>query len=122
MAQQYKVGAHKTRIYTDDAGYKCVLYHSTNVVRFNNDYIILDTGGYFTTTTKSRMNQASHQFGLGYHVYQSNYDWYVDYCEQTYEFDKNRMILLTEDGTRFVGDIPRQVDIYNSGTTPEGGY
>ncbi len=116
MAQQLKVGAHKTRIYTDSAGYVCVVYHSTAVVRFNNDYIILDTGGYFSNTTKLRMNQASNQYHLGYKVYQSKHEWYVDYCGNTYHFDKNRMILIN-DGTRLVGDIPRQVDIYNSGTT-----
>ncbi len=68
MAQQHKVGAHKTRIYTDDTGYTCVLYHSTNVVKYNNDYIILNTGGYYSNTTKLRMNQASNQCGLGYRV------------------------------------------------------
>jgi len=97
MAQTNKVGAHKTRIYTDDAGYTCVLYHSTNVVKYNNDYIILNTGGYYSNTTKLRMNQASNQFGLGYKVYQKNYEWYVDYGGHTFHFDKNRIVLMTDD-------------------------
>jgi hypothetical protein len=47
-----------------------VWYHSTCVVEFDKDVIKLCTGGWRTATTKTRMNQASNQFGLGYSVYQ----------------------------------------------------
>jgi hypothetical protein len=77
MAQQSKVGTFATKIHKHgDVTY--VTYHSTDVVIFDQDYIKLDTGGWFSQTTKTRMNQASRQFHLGYHVFQQNYQWYVD--------------------------------------------
>ena len=54
-----------------------VRYHDTNVVAFNDDFIILNTGGYRTPTTKRRMNQASLQYNLGFSVYQADFTWYV---------------------------------------------
>ena len=64
----------------------CVRYHQTDVVKFNHEKIILNSGGWNTFTTKTRMNQASNQFGLGYYVYQRDFDWYVDYNGRTLEF------------------------------------
>jgi hypothetical protein len=54
-----------------------VTYHSTDVVVFSKEEIVLDTGGWFTVTTKARMNQASNEFGLGYQVYQEKGYWYI---------------------------------------------
>jgi hypothetical protein len=39
--------------------------------------VILNTDGWKTPTTKTRMNQASAQYGLGYHVYQKAGQWYI---------------------------------------------
>ncbi|MFW6272830.1 MAG: hypothetical protein ACOC2U_03525 [bacterium] len=73
MAQ---VGSHKTTI-TNDGNYQKVTYHNTDVVKFNEKEIILNSGGWLTNTTKTRMNQASNQFNLGYNVYQEKKAWYV---------------------------------------------
>ena len=81
MARTDKVGTHKTAIYHSD-GYTCIRYHSTEVVRFNADEIVLDSGGWHTVTTKLRMNQASYQFGLGFCVHQRQFEWFVDYFAQ----------------------------------------
>ena len=40
--------------------------------------LTLDDGGWATSTTKTRMNQASRQFGLGYRVFQKDYDWFIE--------------------------------------------
>lgn len=66
-----------------------VVYHSTPVVERTETEIVLDTGGWFTQTTKTRMNQASSQFGLRYQVYQKNFQWFVDYQGKTYTFEGN---------------------------------
>ena len=76
MARHNKIGEHKTSIYTDN-GFIIIKYHETDVVKFNYDKIILDSGEWRTHTTKTRMNQASNQFGLGFGVYQKDYQWYV---------------------------------------------
>lgn len=42
------------------------------------DYDIrLNTGGYFTKTTKKRMNQFAEMFDLPFRVYQQSGQWYV---------------------------------------------
>ena len=81
MAKTDKVEAHKTAIYHSD-GYTCIRYHSTDVVRFNADEIVLDSGGWQTVTTKLRMNQASDMFHLGFRVSQRQHEWFVDYYAQ----------------------------------------
>ena len=79
------VGTHKTSIVTLE-GMTNVVYHNTAVVQFNNDKIVLNSGGWDTRTTKTRMNQASSQYGLGFEVYQVNFSWYVDYDGDTIPF------------------------------------
>ena len=92
MASLDKIGSHATSVYThEDTTY--VKYHWTNVVSFNRDEITLNTGGYFTNTTKTRMNQTSNQFGLGFRVYQKNFDWFAEYNGKTFEFLKDELTL-----------------------------
>jgi len=86
------IGSHKTAIY-HDGDYQVVQFHYTNVVKFNDYEIILNTGGWKTATTKRRMNQAAEQFGLDFRVYQKDFDWFVDYKNQTLKLDSG--IILT---------------------------
>jgi hypothetical protein len=62
---------------TDKHGYKIVKYHNTDVVKFNADRIILDSGGWHTLTTKNRFNEAAQIYDLDYLVHQINHKWYV---------------------------------------------
>ena len=86
MARQDTIGRRATTV-SFDRGHIKVVYHSTAVVRFNMDEIILNRGGWKTPTTKSRMNQTSNQFMLGFTVFQKDFDWFVDYRHQTFEFE-----------------------------------
>lgn len=70
------IGTHKTTIF-NDGKYTRVIYHNTDVVSFNDEEIILNTGGWRTPTTKNRMNQTSKQFNLGFKVIQKDWEWYV---------------------------------------------
>ena len=76
MTQVDSIGTHATTVKTNNR-VTTVTYHSTEVVIFDDDAIILDTDGYKTYTTKLRMNQASNEFGLDFTVYQKNYRWFV---------------------------------------------
>lgn len=78
MSQQHKVGTHETTI-ASDVTHTVITYHRTQVVRYNSQEIILNSGGWRTSTTKTRMNQASNQFNLEYYVFQRDYEWFVDY-------------------------------------------
>ena len=92
MAQQTKIGSHATAIFIEN-GITTVRYHSTDIVKFGTGRITLNTGGYFTVTTKTRMNQASSQFDLGYKVYQSKSHWYVEYHGRVLYFKGNTLTL-----------------------------
>ena len=80
-----QVGRVATRVYNEGED-TLVRYHDTVVVKFNENRVILDTDGWRTQTTKNRMNQASAQYNLGYHVYQRDGIWYVDFKGDTLEF------------------------------------
>lgn len=76
MSQQTKIGKHATNIYTED-GFTRVRYHSTEVVKFNEREIILNSGGWSTNTTKTRINQAAATFALDIYVFQKAFQWFV---------------------------------------------
>lgn len=76
MSQMQRLGKAATSIYPKGKG-TGVRYHETEVVAINPKSVTLRTGGWRTVTTKARMNQASHQFGLGYTVFQKKHEWYV---------------------------------------------
>ena len=59
--------------------------------------IVLNTGGYFTATTKTRMNQASRQFNLGFLVFQEDFKWYVDVDGHTLEFNNRELCIRNGD-------------------------
>lgn len=91
MAQQHKIGKHATTVATSD-GFTRVTYHQTAVVRFNGAKIILNSEGWQTVTTKTRMNQASSAFDLRYHVYQRNFEWFVNFKGKELEFVDNMVL------------------------------
>ena len=90
MAQQGTIGKHMTTVEfrkldsnkitrkNGDAFKKTfVRYWSTDVVQFDDRWVTLDHGNWMTATTKLRMNQTANQFGLGFNVYQKNFEWFV---------------------------------------------
>jgi len=91
VANTQASGKTATGVFTDN-GFTNVVYHQTAVVKFNHEKIILNSGGWNTATTKSRMNQASNQFDLEYYVFQKDFAWYVDFKGKTVDF-KDRMEL-----------------------------
>ena len=88
MASQAKIGTHKTTIKTVDK-YMVVTYHSTDIVKFNDQEIILNSGGWLSATTKSRMNQTANQFDLGYRVIQKDYEWFINFNGRRIKFYDN---------------------------------
>ena len=85
MGQQHRVSGVATSIKTHGKNTQ-VIYRGTVVVSFSNKLITLNTGGWMTATTKTRMNQASSQFGLGYRVFQKNFEWFVTHKRKTHKF------------------------------------
>jgi hypothetical protein len=82
MAQQHKIGQHRTKV-AQDGNTTVVTYHTTQIVTVvhdgsNESTVVLDSDGWRSSTTKTRMNQTAIQFGLDYRVYQRNSRWFVD--------------------------------------------
>jgi hypothetical protein len=78
MSKRDEIGTHKTSVHTDDNGTTYVRYHKTVIaMRDNRGKITLDSGGWKTATTKTRMNQALRVWGTGYYVHQVKHVWYV---------------------------------------------
>ena len=92
MGQTHTIGQCATTV-AGDGNYTIVTYHSTQVVKYNQSEIILNSGGWRTHTTKTRMNQASNQFNLGYTVYQKDFDWFVEYNGLTLDFADNMKLI-----------------------------
>ena len=88
MAKQNQIGTHKTMVYPMD-DFINVQYHETVVVAFDHQEIILNNGGWYTKTTKDRINQTSNQFGLGYRVFQKNFDWFVEHQGKIIPYNNN---------------------------------
>ena len=85
MARSNRIGTHCTTIRheidlvnPDRGNITHVTFHSTDVVTFDDLTVKLDNGGYWTATTKVRMNQVANEFGLGFQVYQHKGVWFVD--------------------------------------------
>ena len=67
-----------------------VRYHDTDIVKFTKEIntapsdpllyrvqVKLDTGGWWSATTKKRMNEVSAHYELGFQVFQKKGKWYV---------------------------------------------
>ena len=104
-----EIGRHKTTIGVESFGsdwFAKVRYHDTDVVSFGLVECLLDTGGWYTPTTKKRMNQTSQEYGLGFHVFQKkqpwktkhdaidHQDWFVKIGDRTEGFDPAGKCLL----------------------------
>jgi hypothetical protein len=89
MAQQNRLGKGNTTVSSEDKGVMVVTFHNTQIVKFTGREIILNSGGWKTSTTKTRMNQASNQFHLGYSVSQKNREWFVEFKGKRLEFKDN---------------------------------
>ena len=86
-----EIGSHKTLISKIDNSI-VVRYHNTEVVSLTDNIVTLNNGGYFTNTTKIRMNQASIQWNLGIVVYQTDFCWYVKTSKDIYPFENGMSI------------------------------
>jgi len=78
MPRMQKIGRHKTKI-RRGGGKVHVKYWNTEVVVWDKEMslVTLDSGGWRTATTKTRMNQAAREFGLDYYVQQRKFEWFV---------------------------------------------
>ena len=65
-----------------------VVLHRTAIATYdhNTQALKLNTGGWYSVTTKSRLNAILDQLITGARVFQRDFTWYLNYNNQTHDF------------------------------------
>jgi len=81
--------------YNESTNCSTVVLHRTAIAVYdhNTNAIKLNTGGWQSVTTKSRLNAILQGLMFGACVYQKNFDWFLNYNNQTHDFNDG-MILV----------------------------
>ena len=88
-----------TRVdYNESTNCSTVVLHRTAIAVYdhNTNALKLNTGGWHSVTTKSRLNAILSELIAGARVYQKAFDWYLSYNNQRVDFWDN-MILVNGD-------------------------
>jgi len=107
MSQTHTPRGVATSVRSED-GWTHVRYHLTDVVSFKRDFVILRTGGWFTATTKLRMNQAANAFGLGFAVAQERGEWAVYAHKHLIRFNGDSTLVLRRTGASVRRATPKE--------------
>ena len=75
-----------------------IVLHRTAIAVYDhkNQALKLNSGGYQTVTTKSRLNAILQGLIAGASVYQKQFEWFLNYNNQTHDF--NDGMILTQGG------------------------
>ena len=74
--------------YNSNTNCSTVVLHKTAIAVYdhNAQALKLNTGGWYSVTTKSRLNAILQGLIVGASVFQKNFDWYLNYNNQTVDF------------------------------------
>ena len=88
-------GSNTTVTYNDSTNCSSVYLHGHQIATLdhNTNAVKLDSCGYETVTTKSRLNALLNEVMYGAKVFQKNWNWFVQMYNQTESFTDG-MILL----------------------------
>ena len=91
-------GSNTTVCYNDSSNCSSVYLHGHQIATLdhNTNALKLDSCGYETVTTKSRLNAILDEVKYGCKVFQKNFVWFVGYNKQTLMF-WDGMILIDAD-------------------------
>ena len=91
-------GSNTTVLYNESTNCSSVLLHGHQIATFCHETkaVKLSSCGYETNTTKSRLNAILEEVKWGCKVFQKNFDWFVNYNNQTQDFIDG-MILIDAD-------------------------
>jgi len=70
-----KIAGHTYRLETPE-GYT-IRYHDTDIVTVTGNTVTLDSGGWYTKTTKERINDALQEAGRSCYISQKAGEWYL---------------------------------------------
>ena len=91
-------GSNTQVTYNENTNCSSVRLHGHLIATFDHNLkaVKLSSCGYQTNTTKSRLNALLDEVKWGCKVFQKNWDWFVNYNDQTTLF-RDGMILLDAD-------------------------
>ena len=91
-------GSNTTVCYNDSTNCSSVYLHGHQIatVDHNTNSVKLDSCGYETVTTKSRLNAILEEVKYGAKVFQKNFVWFVGYNKQTLMFWDGMILLDTQ--------------------------
>ncbi len=96
MSQTQRISRNNTKVLTNTGlhnNQRQVWLYNTCVVTVTPDEIILNTEGWYTVTTRTRLNQVSNEWGLGYGVSFAGKPS-VRYQGHVYDFDDKDQVRL----------------------------
>ena len=84
--------------YNESTNCSTIVLHRTAIAVYdhNTQALKLNTGGWHSNTTKSRLNAILDEVKYGAKVFQRQFDWYLSYNNQTVDFWDG--VILTEGG------------------------
>ena len=74
--------------YNESTDCSTIVLHRTAIAVYDhkNQALKLNTGGWYSVTTKSRLNAILDQLITGARVFQRDFNWYLSYNNQTVDF------------------------------------
>ena len=80
--------------YNSNTNCSTVVLHRTAIAVYdhNTQALKLNTGGWHSVTTKSRLNAILSELIAGARVYQKNFDWFLSYNNQTHDFNDGMIL------------------------------
>ena len=84
--------------YNSNTNCSTVVLHRTAIATYdhNTQALKLNTGGWHSVTTKSRLNAILSELKCGFRVFQKNFDWYLSTNNQTVDFWDNMILVNGE--------------------------
>ena len=91
-------GSNTSVLYNDSTNCSSVYLHGHQIATLdhNTNALKLDSCGYETVTTKSRLNAILEEVKYGAKVFQKNFVWFVAYNKQTLMFWDGMILLDTQ--------------------------
>ena len=80
--------------YNSNTDCSTIVLHRTAIAVWDhkNQALKLNTGGWHSVTTKSRLNAILEELIAGARVYQKNWNWFLNYNNQTHDFNDGMIL------------------------------
>ena len=80
--------------YNSNTNCSTVVLHRTAIAVYdhNTQALKLNSGGYTTVTTKSRLNAILDELIVGARVFQRDFNWFLSYNNQTHDFNDGMIL------------------------------